>query len=102
MNTTLATILAAAVLFASRSAFAQFPESILEWIAGPPPIAGKASYTAFHAENRIDNFNPQLLPKDDQVSDIAPWRPTIANLQPFRSFVDRKNGKIYWRKDFFD
>jgi hypothetical protein len=95
-------IFALALSVCATKAFADFPGAMVDWMQGPPLLNGKPTYTAVHAETRIKGFDPQLLQKGDSVSEATPWQPVVPNVQPFSSLVDRENGKVYWRKDFFD
>ena len=92
-------LLLALALPASRG---QMPQGILAWMQGPPPLDGRPAYTAVHVESR----GPRIGPKQDQdriePDESLPWTPVTGVLQPFRSLVDRKDGKVYWRKSFFD
>src|SRR6267378_364980 len=86
----------------STSCLAGFPDATVDWMGGPPMLNGQPAYTAVHAESRIKDFNPQVTQERSDLTGAPQWQPVILDLQPFRTAVDRVNGKVYWRKDFFD
>jgi hypothetical protein len=95
-------ILALILWMHAGSSFAGFPDTTIDWMQGPPALNGQPTYTGVHAETRIKGFDPQVLQKSSALSEATGWQAIVPDIQPFRSTVDRENGMVYWRKDFFD